>query len=81
MRGVMLARAGDSKAHRAWMMRSASLTFAAVVLRLMTIPLMGTGMTLTQSYDITAWASWLIPLAVIEWQLRRRAPLPGTAAA
>lgn len=79
-RGVMLARAGNTVAHRAWMMRSASLTFAAVVLRLMTIPLMATGMTLTQSYDITAWASWLLPLAVIEVSRLRpkRAAAMGT---
>ena len=78
--GVMLARAGNTVAHRAWMMRSASLTFAAVVLRLMTIPLMATGMTLTQSYDITAWASWLLPLAVIEVSRLRpkRAAAMGT---
>lgn len=68
---VLLARAGRTDAHRIWMMRSAALTFAAVVLRLMTFPLMATGMTLTQSYDITAWASWLLPLIAVEW-LRRR---------
>lgn len=71
LRAVFLARAGRTDAHKRWMMRSASLTFAAVVLRLMTFPLMATGLTLTQSYDITAWASWLLPLAFIEWRLRR----------
>lgn len=69
-RAVLLARAGRTQFHREWMMRSAALTFAAVALRLMTIPLMATGMTLTQSYDITAWASWLVPLLLIEWRLR-----------
>ena len=70
-RAVIHARARRIDAHRAWMLRSASLTFAAVVLRLMTIPLMGTGLTLTQSYDITAWASWLVPLVATELALRR----------
>jgi uncharacterized membrane protein len=72
-RAVFLARARRIDAHRAWMLRSAALTFAAVVLRLMTIPLMGTGLTLTQSYDVTAWASWLLPLIVTELMLRRPA--------
>jgi uncharacterized membrane protein len=73
-RAVLFARAGRTDEHRAWMMRSAALTFAAVVLRLMTLPLMGTGMSLTQSYDVTAWASWMLPLMVVEWRLRRSLP-------
>jgi len=80
LRAVMLARAGQTAAHRAWMMRSAALTFAAVVLRLMMLPLMASGMSQLQTYDITAWASWLIPLAFVEWRLRRRTaatPLPA----
>jgi uncharacterized membrane protein len=77
-RAVLHARAGRTDDHRAWMMRSASLTFAAVALRLMTLPLMATGMSLTQSYDITAWASWLLPLLVVEWRLRRS---PASASA
>jgi hypothetical protein len=72
-RAVILARARRIDAHRVWMLRSAALTFAAVVLRLVTIPLMGTGLTLTQSYDVTAWASWLLPLIVTELMLRRPA--------
>lgn len=80
LRAVMLARAGDTAQHRIWMMRAASLTFAAVVLRLITLPLMGTGMTLAQSYDITAWASWLIPLLTVELIIRRsRAPVATPA--
>lgn len=70
-RAVLLARAGNTVDHRAWMMRSAALTFAAVVLRLMIFPLMAGGMTLTQSYDVTAWASWLVPLVFIELLMRR----------
>lgn len=83
LRAVVLARARRTEEHRTWMLRSAALTFAAVVLRLMTLPLMGsTGMTLTQSYDITAWASWLLPLAVVEWRHRwtRSAPASNASA-
>lgn len=70
-RAVLLARARRIAEHRAWMMRSAALTFAAVVLRLMMLPLMATGMPMLETYDITAWASWLLPLLVVEWLLRR----------
>jgi uncharacterized membrane protein len=70
-RALFLARAGRTGAHRAWMMRSAALTFAAVTLRLMMLPLMAAGMSFNGTYDITAWASWLIPLAFVEWKLRR----------
>ncbi len=68
---LFLARAGRTDAHRVWMMRSAALTFAAVTLRLMMLPLMAAGMSFNGTYDITAWASWLIPLAFVEWKLRR----------
>lgn len=79
-RAVLLARARRFDEHRAWMMRSAALTFAAVVLRLMMLPLMATGMPMLQTYDITAWASWLLPLLVAEWHLRRRRPVAAALA-
>jgi uncharacterized membrane protein len=79
-RAILFARAGRTDDHRIWMTRSAALTFAAVVLRLMTMPLMATGMTLTQSYDITAWASWLLPLIAVEWIRRWRTAAPLSAA-
>lgn len=72
-RAVLLARVRRIEQHRAWMMRSAALTFAAVVLRLMMLPLMAAGMPMLQTYDITAWASWLLPLLVVQWLLSRRA--------
>jgi uncharacterized membrane protein len=77
MRAVLLARAGRIADHRAWMLRSAALTFAAVTLRLMMLPMMATGMTIAATYDITAWASWLVPLALVEWRLRRSRPTTG----
>ena len=79
-RAVQLARARRTGDHRIWMTRSAALTFAAVMLRLMTMPLMASGMTLTQSYDVTAWASWLLPLIVVEWIRRRKTAAALSAA-
>ena len=74
--GIGRARAGDLAAHRRWMQRSVALTFAAVTLRLIMAPLMAAGWSVTETYEITAWGSWLINLAVLEvWQQRRSAAL------
>ena len=78
---VLQARAGHTEIHRIWMTRSAALTFAAVTLRLMMLPLIGAGMTITETYDITAWASWLLPLVVVELWRRRKARLPNATPA
>ncbi len=69
---VTRARARDFAAHRAWMIRSMALTFAAVTLRLYMAPMMAGGMEPLETYDITAWASWVPNLLIVEWWLRRR---------
>ena len=71
-RGIWLARAGDYAAHRRWMLRSLALTFGAVMLRIMMAPLMASGWTVAQTYDITAWGSWVPSLILLEMWLRRR---------
>ena len=81
VRAVLHARAGRTEKHRIWMTRSAALTFAAVTLRLMMLPLIGAGMTIAQTYDITAWASWLLPLVVVELSRRRWTKLPSATPA
>jgi uncharacterized membrane protein len=73
LRGVVAARAGDFVTHRAYMLRGAAMTFAAVVLRLLMAPLMMAGWTVAETYQITAWASWLPSLLLVEAWLRRRA--------
>ena len=77
--GIGRARAGDIAAHRRWMQRSVALTFAAVTLRLILAPLMAAGWSLTETYDITAWGSWLINLAVLEIWQRWRVQRPRIA--
>jgi len=73
VRGVVLARQKRFTEHRVWMLRSVALTFAAVTLRLMSVPMIISGMTLLETYNITAWASWILPLVAIEtWRVRRR---------
>ncbi|MCB1391383.1 MAG: DUF2306 domain-containing protein [Rhodobacteraceae bacterium] len=70
--GIARARAGDLAAHRRWMLRSVALTFAAVTLRLIMVPLMAAGWSVTETYQVTAWGSWLLNLMVLElWQSRR----------
>ncbi len=69
--GITLAIRGQTARHRVWMLRSLALTFAAVTLRLMMAPLIASGWTVLQTYDVTGWAAWLTNLAVLElWQRR-----------
>ncbi len=71
-RAVQLARSKRIAEHRRWMIRSAGLTFAAVVLRLVMPFLMLDGMTIQETYSVTAWVSWVPTMFVLEWWLRRR---------
>ncbi len=77
--GISLAMRGDLARHRWWMERSIALTLSAVTLRIIMAPLMATGWTVGQTFDITAWGSWLFNFAVLEvWQRRAslRKPTP-----
>ena len=68
-RGIWLAVQGDLDRHRWWMERSIALTFSAVTLRLIMMPLMASGWTPSETYDVTAWGSWTLNLVVLElWQ-------------
>ena len=69
--GITLAMRGDLVRHRWWMKRSLALTFAAVTLRLAMMPLIAAGWTVAETYDVTAWGSWVLNLAVLEWWQRR----------
>ena len=77
--GISFAIRGQTARHRVWMLRSVALTFAAVTLRVMMAPLLAAGWTVLQTYDVTAWASWGINLALIEFHLRRKRAWPMTA--
>ncbi len=59
--------------HRAWMIRSFALTFAAVMLRLYLPigPLLG--LSFVEGYRATAFLSWIPNLIVAELYLRRKA--------
>ena len=78
IKGIQLAMRGDLARHRWWMERSIALTFAAVTLRLIMAPLMASGWSVAQTYDITAWGSWILNLALLElWQRKRKTAPEG----
>ncbi len=71
-RGYDLARKGQYAAHRRWMIRSIALTAAAISLRLIMTPLIMMGWSVTQTYDVTGWASWIVTLTLAEILIRFR---------
>lgn len=72
IRAVFAARSRDIALHRRWMLRTAALCFAAVTLRLIMPFLMIGGMSVAETYSITAWASWIPNLIAVEWWIRHR---------
>ena len=59
--------------HRAWMLRSYGLTFAAVTLRIW-LPLSQlAGLPFLPSYQAIAWLCWVPNLVVVEWFVLSRA--------
>jgi len=65
-------RAGDTVAHRRWMIRNFALTFAAVTLRLQLPAAMMLRIPFEVAYPIIAWTCWVPNLVVAEAWLRRR---------
>lgn len=73
LKAVMAARAGDIQTHQRWMIRSATLTFSAVTLRLIMAPLMIAGWSVVETYNVTAWGAWVPILIFVEWFVLRKA--------
>lgn len=61
----------DVARHRAWMVRSFALTFAAVTLRTWLPAMTAAGLELSIAYPIVAWLCWVPNLASVEIGLRR----------
>jgi len=68
--GWRMARARRFPEHRAWMIRSAALTFAAVTLRLYLPVLQMAGVNFLFAYRLTAFISWIPNLIAAELYLR-----------
>ncbi|HET9159400.1 MAG TPA: DUF2306 domain-containing protein [Caulobacteraceae bacterium] len=65
------AVSADFANHRRWMVRSFSLTFAAVTLRLYLPISLASGLRFEDAYPVIAWACWVPNLMFAEWWLRR----------
>jgi uncharacterized membrane protein len=65
------ARARDWTAHRAWMIRSFALTFAAVTLRVWLPVLSIFGVSFEVAYPPVAWLCWVPNLLLAEWFITR----------
>ncbi len=80
-RAYVLIRAGRVADHRAWMIRSAALAFAAVTLRLWLPLQLASGIPFELAYLIVSWLAWVPNLIVAEFILRRLPPVAGSTSA
>jgi len=72
-------RRGEIQAHRRWMTRNYSLTFAAVTLRLWLGVAIATDLDFENAYRVVAWLAWVPNLLLIEHHLQRgQRPRAGT---
>jgi uncharacterized membrane protein len=67
LRGFLRIRAGEDVSHRAWMIRSYSLTFAAVTLRIYLPLSLAIGISFGTAYPAIAWVCWVPNILVAEW--------------
>lgn len=70
MRAFATAKARRFDAHRDWMIRNFSLTFAAVTLRVQLGSGFAAGLRFEEFYPILAWSSWIPNLIVAELIVR-----------
>jgi uncharacterized membrane protein len=73
-------RVRDLDAHRRWMIRSYSLTLAAVSLRIYLPLSLLAGAAFDPAYQAIAWLCWIPNLLAAEWWLRRPAASGGSPA-
>jgi uncharacterized membrane protein len=69
--GWSAALRADFANHRMWMIRSFSLTFAAVTLRLYLPIALASGLAFQDAYPAIAWACWVPNLVFAELWIRR----------
>ncbi len=69
---VHYARTRQMRLHRCWAQRCWLLLVSPLILRLMSGVTIVTGIEATWTYQLNAWASWLIPCIAYELWLRKR---------
>lgn len=72
VQGWRLAVARRFDDHRAWMLRSFAMTFAAVTLRIYIVALPMMGVASIDAYRAAAFVSWIPNLILVEFYLRGR---------
>ncbi len=72
---VRAAMRGDLSTHRRWAVRSFSLAFAAVTLRIYLPLAFAVGLAFETAYPVIAWLCWVPNLLLAERFLRRTRPL------
>lgn len=72
VQAVFFASNQDWAAHQRWMIRSFSLCFAAVTLRVYLDVFLALGVPFEQFYTALAWLCWVPNLVVVEWFLLKR---------
>jgi uncharacterized membrane protein len=65
-------RAKNQELHRQWMIRSYSLTLAAVMLRIWMPLSQVAGIPIPEAYQVVSWLCWVPNLVVAEWVILRR---------
>ncbi len=75
IRGFLRIRSGNDIDHRAWMIRSYSLTFAAVTLRIYLPLSLAVGIPFEVAYPAIAWLCW-VPNIIIAERMFVRAAAP-----
>nr|WP_314545793.1 DUF2306 domain-containing protein [uncultured Massilia sp.] len=73
LQGLRFARARDFSRHRAWMIRSYALTFAAVTLRIYLPVSQVMGIDFAFAYRCIAWLAWVPNLLIAEVYIRHGA--------
>jgi uncharacterized membrane protein len=79
-RAYIAIRSHEQTRHRRWMIRSYSLTLAAVTLRIYLPLSLALGVPFANAYQAISWLCWVPNIILAEWLVRRTpAPLPAVA--
>jgi uncharacterized membrane protein len=79
-RAYLAIRSHDETRHRAWMIRSYSLTVAAVTLRIYLPLSLVVGVPFASAYQAISWLCWVPNIILAEWLVRTtQPPIPVVA--